>query len=300
MISIIICTYNREQYLGETLRRLAANRFDGAWELVLINNNSTDSTAAICSQFEQEHPETPFRYLVETKQGLSHARNRGIEEAKGDMLVFLDDDAFVEPDYLSRLEQYMTQYPDMDAFGGKIRPLLEDPDSCRWLCRWNRSWLSAIDKGDAVTLFQGNEYPIGANMGVSRRMAEQCGLFDTALGRTGKNLMGGEEKDYFNRIKARHGQIYYLPEIAVQHVIPKSRTTFDYIARLGLGVGMSERLRTKENGRFAARFLSELFKWGATLVLWCFYAITLRPIKGNSLVLFRYHVSRGLLSATAI
>lgn len=294
MLSIIICTYNREQYLGETLERLAANRYDGAWELVLVNNNSTDSTAKICVDFEAAHKEVPFRYFVETKQGLSHARNRGMQEAKGEWFVFLDDDAFVEPDYLERLDRYTKELSDMVAFGGCIYPLFESGEAPKWLCRWNRSWLSALDKGKKLGTFEGAAYPIGANMGFSRKMYEVCGGFDTTLGRSGKNLIGGEEKDYFNRIKAQEGKIYYLPEIAVQHCIPPSRTTNEYIARLGHGVGMSEKMRTRERGVYGKRMVQEAVKWCATIVLWIGYCCVGRMACGNSLVLFRINVTKGL------
>lgn len=295
MLSIIICTYNREQYLGETLERLAANRYDGSWELVLVNNNSTDSTAQICATFQTAHPEVPFRYVLETNQGLSHARNRGMREAKGDWLVFLDDDAFVEHDYLDRLVRYIHDIPDMEAFGGRIYPLFETGKRPDWLCRWNRSWLSAIDKGNHVARFEGAEFPIGANMGFSRRMYERCGEFDTTLGRSGKNLIGGEEKDYFLRIHRLAVPVYYLPEIAVQHCIPPHRTTWDYIRRLGDGVGVSEKMRTSDRGIYGRRLFMEAVKWVATGVLWMGYACCGKMACGHSLLIFRYHVSRGLL-----
>lgn len=299
MLTIIICTYNREKYLLETLTRLAANRYVGEWELLLVDNNSTDTTPEICKTFATKHPTLPFRYIVETQQGLSHARNRGMAEAKGDWLVFLDDDAFVDPDYLERLNQYTKELPDMVAFGGRIYPFFESGEVAKWLCRWNSSWLSALDKGDKLGTFEGAEYPIGANMGFNRRMYEICGKFDTTLGRSGKNLIGGEEKDYFNRIKAEEGKIYYLPEIAVLHCIPPSRTTNEYIARLGEGVGVSERIRTQERGIYAKRLIQECVKWCATLVLWIGYVSTGRVACGNSLVLFRKHVTKGLLALTS-
>ena len=294
MLSIIICTYNREQYLDETMDRLAKNNYMGQWELLLVNNNSTDSTATICAAFTEQYPMLPFRYIVETKQGLSHARNRGMKEAKGDWLVFLDDDAFVGEDYLERLDRYTKELPNMVAFGGRIYPLFESGETPKWLCRWNSSWISALYKGDELTIFEGAEYPIGANMGFCRKMYEACGEFDTTLGRSGKNLIGGEEKDYFNRIKAQQGMIYYLPEIVVLHCIPPSRTTNEYIARLGDGVGISEKMRTQDRGIYGKRLVQEAIKWCATLVLWVGYACCGCLACGNSLVRFRYHVSKCL------
>ncbi|MCQ2311986.1 MAG: glycosyltransferase [Paludibacteraceae bacterium] len=296
MLSVIICTYNREKYLSETLRRLANNRYNGEWELLLIDNNSTDSTASICKDFATQYSAVPFRYLVETQQGLSYARNRGIKEAKGEWFVFLDDDAFVSENYLERLSLYIQQIPDMDAFGGRIYPLFEEGATPSWLSKWSASWLSAIDKGNNVCLFT-KDYPIGANMGFSKITADRCGLFNTSLGRSGKNLIGGEEKDYFNRIKALNVPIYYLPEIAVEHCIPSSRTTDEYIYRLGLGVGQSERQRTLAISKieYSKRLFLEAVKWGGTLALWIGYCLQGHPAKGNKLILFRRNVTKGLL-----
>lgn len=300
MLSIIICTYNRANFLPESLGRVAAaieeaEKAGIKAELVFVDNNSTDNTSAIWDEFATGRDTKTYRRCTEGRQGLSHARNRGMSEAKGNWLIFLDDDAMVEPDYLVRLQAYIDQYPDMKAFGGRIYPRFESGEAPKWLCRWNRSWLSALDRGDKVCTFEGAAYPIGANMGFARTMYEVCGDFDTTLGRSGKNLIGGEEKDYFNRIKSQPGTIYYLPEIAVEHVIPPSRTTNDYIARLGDGVGMSEKMRTKERGCYGRRLLQECIKWCATCVLWIGYAVVGRVACSNSLVLFRWHVTKGLV-----
>ena len=125
---------------------------------------------------------------------------------------------------------------------------------------------------------------------------EQCGMFNTDLGRSKNNLLGGEEKDIFNRLKAAGLVIYYFPDVAVNHIIPPHRTTVDFIKRLGAGVGTSERLRCRNNKKaFTKRLIMECFKWGATLLLWVYYLLTIRPVCGNMLVKFRYNVSLGLL-----
>lgn len=88
-ISIIICTYNRDRYLFDTLRHIAENDFPSQYyEIVLIDNNSTDHTIAACQRFEKAFPEICFRYFPEKSQGLSFARNRGIKEAGGNYLFF--------------------------------------------------------------------------------------------------------------------------------------------------------------------------------------------------------------------
>lgn len=111
----------------------------------------------------------------------------------------------------------------------------------RWLCRWTLSWVSGLDKGQMDCYFKGKEFPIGANMGLRRSVIAECGEFNTALGRSGGNLMGGEEKDLFRRIKAHGGKIIYLHSVIVDHVIPQKRTTTRYVVELAKGVGRSEK-----------------------------------------------------------
>ena len=86
-ISIIVCTYNRDRYIYQTLERIARNTFPTErFEIVLVNNNSTDNTAAECKRFQAAYPSLNYRYVVENNQGLSYARNRGIKEAQGAVL----------------------------------------------------------------------------------------------------------------------------------------------------------------------------------------------------------------------
>ena len=296
MISFIICTYNREKYIYECLSRLAKNTAKEGWEIVLVNNNSTDNTAAECERFVADYKPTNYRYFLETQQGLSFARNRGISEATGEWLVFLDDDAMVTPNYIANLQRHLLQYPEAGAFGGAIEPFFEGATP-NWLNPWSMSFVSAIDLGTQVKPFPPKSYPIGANMGISRATVEKVGMFNTTLGRTGNNLMGGEEKDIFNRIRQAGIPILYFPDIKVQHCIPPKRTTKEFIAKLGEGVGLSEKLRTHSIGAFAyvKRLVMEAVKWCGTIVIWLYYAIQGHRSKGDILVIFRHNVTKGLL-----
>ena len=92
--SVIFCTYNREKYIYNAMKSIAEQDFPSTdYEIVLINNNSTDSTESICNRFSEDYPQVRFRYFVETNQGLSYARNRGVKESRGDILVFVDNRA---------------------------------------------------------------------------------------------------------------------------------------------------------------------------------------------------------------
>lgn len=298
-ISVIICTYNRDPYIYRTLEHIARNGFPAdRYEIVLIDNNSTDRTASECRKFRQNCPDADFRYYLEQRQGLSFARNRGIREARGEILLFLDDDAFMQENYLLRLSRHLQNHPDAAAFGGKITPLYESGKSPAWMSKWTYSWVSALDKGKQVCLFEGRAYPIGANMGFRRSALPEEG-FNTALGRKKGNLMGGEEKDIFNRMKMRNARIYYFPDLEVLHLIPEKRTTRAYIRQMALGIGKSERIRTLEISRqaYLKRLVSEGVKWAASIILCAGYTLRFSPGKGSILLYFRRYVSQGLLSA---
>lgn len=298
MFSIIVCTYNRDKYLYGALQCIAENGYPtDDYEIVLVNNMSTDSTESECQRFRNDYPAVDFRYFVETQQGLSFARNRGIQESRGETLVFLDDDSYIQPNYLLNLQHQLETFPNADAFGGKIDPVFESGEPPKWLSKWNYSWVSAIDMGNKVCPFEGKAFPIGANMGISKAMLSKIGVFNTELGRSKKNLMGGEEKDLFERIRQQGGNIYYFPDVIVQHVIPPSRTTKEYVKRLGEGVGRSERIRTlgKSKWKYLKRLFSELIKWGGTIVLWLGFALKGQFEKGNILFTFRRKVTSGLL-----
>ena len=89
---------------------------------MLVNNNSTDHTESECQRFRETYPSLNFHYVMEVKQGLSHARNRGIRESRGETLVFLDDDAFAEGDYLQRLSSYLHTLPGCRGVRRKNHP----------------------------------------------------------------------------------------------------------------------------------------------------------------------------------
>lgn len=296
MISIIVCTYNRDKYIYQCLSNLAKNLTRYDWEIILVNNNSSDSTQSECERFHVDYPSVKFHYFMESTPGLSYARNRGMREAHGDWFVFLDDDSMVGGDYIEQLGQLLDRFPDAGAFGGAITPFFEDKTPA-WLSKWSMGFVSAIDMGNDVIEFANGKYPIGANMGISRKVINEIGDFNTSLGRTKDLLLGGEEKDIFARIRSAKYSIYYFPNIMVKHCIPPRRTTYEFIKKLGYGVGVSEYLRTKSISRleYVKRLILELIKWAGTLVIWLGYLISCQLPKGNVLILFRYNVSKGLL-----
>ena len=299
MISVIICTYNRDKYIYNVLKSLALGTLEhDAYEIILVDNNCTDDTRKEVDHFCNVFPQVSLRYFVETNQGLSHARNRGIKESKGDILVYVDDDATVNKEYLAAYAEWFREHPETDAAGGPIIPHYETGSEPKWMTYFIKRLLTGyLYFGDKAKPFPGDNYPGGGNAAYRSRVFEKVGLYNVELGRNGDSLGGGEEKDIFDKMKREGMQFVYLPDAILYHSIPGYKLEADYFNRLTTGIGQSEKARTLRIGKssYRKRLLSELKKWCATLVLWCFYLITLRPGRGNMLIRFRRNVTKALL-----
>ena len=299
MISVIICTYNRDKYIYNVLKSLALGTLEhDAYEIVLVDNNCTDNTRKEVDHFCNVFPQVSLHYFVETNQGLSHARNRGIRESKGDILVYVDDDATVNPEYLKTYADWFASHPETDAAGGPIIPHYETGSEPQWMTYFIKRLLTGyLYFGDKAKPFPGDNYPGGGNAAYRSRVFEKVGLYNVELGRNGDSLGGGEEKDIFDKMKREGMQFVYLPQAILYHSIPGYKLEADYFNRLTTGIGQSERARTLRIGKssYRKRLLSELKKWCATIVLWCFYLLTFRPGRGNMLIRFRRNVTKALL-----
>ncbi len=298
MLTAIICTYNRAKYIGPLLESIAANDLaKSAYEIVLVDNNSTDNTREICEAFAKAHKDVQFRYVLEPEQGLSAARNKGIKEAKGDVIVYIDDDALVDTDYLRTYAEWFEAHPETMACGGPIEPLYETKEPS-WMTPYTKALLTAwMNYGDKVREYPQGRYPGGGNAAYRKEVFDKVGLFNTALGRKGGNLMGSEEKDIFDKMHSLGMQVLYLPTPILHHIIPQAKLEPDYFNRLTTQIGISERQRTLaiSNGKYIKRLCSEGVKWCGTLVLLCIYTISFHPMRGWKLVQFRHNVTGGLL-----
>lgn len=298
MITAIICTYNRAKYIGPLLESLAANDLPKIeYEILLVDNNCTDNTREICDAFAAAHPDVQFHYTVEPEQGLSAARNRGIKEAKGEIIVYIDDDALVDTHYLRDYAEWFASHPETMACGGPIIPLYEtaEPD---WMTPYTKSLLTAwMDYGNKPRKYPKGRFPGGGNAAYRKSVFGKVGLFNTELGRKGNNLMGAEEKDIFDKMQTLGMQIMYIPSPVLHHIIPQTKLEKEYFDRWTTQIGRSERKRTLSisKTKYIRRLLLETVKWGGTLVLLCLYTLSFYPVKGWKLIQFRYNVTRGLL-----
>ncbi len=298
MISVIICTYNRQKYIYNVLKSVAENELPRSeYEIVLVNNNSTDNTEQECRRFQDDYPEVNFHYCVETNQGLSYARNCGIRQSAGDLLAYVDDDATVNKEYLSTYARFFADHPDAVAAGGPILPVYETEEPS-WMTHYTRQLITGkLYLGDKEREFPGGAFPGGGNACYRKSVFDTVGLFNVELGRKGNSLIGAEEKDLFDKMTTNGMHFYYLPNAILYHIIPPHKLTQDYFDRLTYSIGVSERYRTLQISpkKYRNRLMKEAVKWGGTIVLWLYYAFRLQPAKGNKLVAFRRNVTRGLL-----
>jgi glycosyltransferase involved in cell wall biosynthesis len=231
--SIIIPTYNRADELRETIRSIAGLTVNGDWELLVVDNKSTDHTRAVV---EQESPGFPasLRYLFEPEQGRYAALNTGIRAAKGKIIATTDDDARVESDWLTQAAAKLDRL-GCDYVGGKVLPLWRG-EPPQWLPnRPGRHWavLALQDHGDRVVEFGVNSvpWPLGINTATRREAFERTDLFDNRLGRKAGTLRNQAQREWHLRARSAGLRGFYIPEMVVHHVVEAERLQKQYFRR---------------------------------------------------------------------
>jgi glycosyltransferase involved in cell wall biosynthesis len=231
--SIVIPTYNRADELRETIRSIAKLTVDGDWELLVVDNKSPDHTRAVVEQESVSFP-AQLRYLFEPEQGRYAALNTGIRAATGKIIATTDDDARVEPDWLTRAAAGLDAL-GCDYVGGKVFPIWrgERPD---WLPeRPGRHWavLALQDHGNKPKEFgvNGVPWPLGINTATRREAFERLDLFDNRLGRKAGTLRNQAQREWHLRARAAGLRGFYVPEMVVHHVVEAERLQKPYFRR---------------------------------------------------------------------
>ena len=231
---------------------------------------------------------------METQQGLSYARNRGIREAKNEILVFIDDDAIAEPGFLQNIHDHMITHEHV-AGGGQVVAKFETAIP-KWYNRYSASmFCSEHRRGNSNKIYKSGDYPFGCNMIFHKSIFDEVGLFDVALGRKGKNLLGGEEKDIFTKIQKLGHPIFYLADALVHHCIDDYRLADDYVDRLSLSLGKTHSYLYKSKGRFAFIKGGILIaaKFVFSIILAIGYAFMLRFSVAGHLIKWRFLSMKG-------
>ena len=298
-LSVIICTYNRDKYIYNVMESIVKGSLSTEYyEILVIDNNSSDCTEDEVSRFISDYPSANVKYIFEQQQGLSYARNRGIEESSGDILVYVDDDARVNEGYLKSFYDFFEANPDCKAAGGPIIPEYDGYEEPEWMTYHLKRLLTAyLYFGDKEKQFPGKNYPGGGNAAYRKSIFDIVGKYNTSLGRTGASLAGGEEKDIFRKMDVIGVKYYYLPGSVLYHIIPARKMSDEYFTSLTSEIGRSERIRTMSISKSAylKRLFQELVKWGGTLVLSVWNIFKLKPGSARKLIDFRINVTKNLL-----
>jgi len=296
-ISAIISTFNRDSFLPGLFDSLKDQTLPhDQFEIIIVNNNSSDSTEKLSLDFINNSSGIKVRYFTEPNQGLSFARNRGIKESAGDLVTFIDDDALPAKDFLEKTVFFFDEHPGAGAAGGKILLRFMDK-SPGWYNRFLSPLLGYFNYGDRTRIFRDN-YFRGSNMTFRRTLFDTFTPFDTRLGRFGTTLTGGEEKELFYRMKNKGVQLWYIADAIVYHLVPAERTTVDFIRKQAEGTGRGKRIQAQIEGNLSIlkALISEDLRWGASVFISLFYFITFRFSKAIMILRFRYWVSRALIA----
>ena len=298
-ISVVICSYNRAQYIRDAMDSLYQQTLSkDRYEVIVVDNNSKDNTTEVCEAFISNHRDANFYYMTEARQGASYARNTGAKKAQSPLLCFMDDDAVADPDYLQRISDFFTKHPDAGGLGGRIIPKYI-PAEPVWMSHYVSSLVGHFHYSEEVSVFAEKKYPLESNMIIRKADFDAINGFNELLpGVKGTLRIGGEGKDFFFRLKALGRTIYYDPSVRVQHVVETSKLTREYMYRVASGIGRGERVRTREKSMsaFYLKILEYIFKLGASFILGIKYTLQGTPAKALPVIWFRIDALKGLLN----
>ena len=237
-ISVVLCTFNRASQLGSALESLLAQQAGVDYEVVVVDNNSSDDTADVVARLSSRAPESRIRYVLEPRQGLSFARNRGILEARAPIVAFTDDDVRVAGDWIVQVARAFAEHEDAACVGGRVLPhWTRQPP--RWLTNAHWSPLALQDYG-AVPLVSDRQRAVclvGANLAFRRHVFERVGMFAPELGRIKDGIGSTEDHDLQLRMwrAGMHG--VYVPAIVCTADVTPDRMVKKYHRRWHRGHG---------------------------------------------------------------
>ena len=237
-ISVAICTWNGGPRIGTTLdsfvEQMAVEDLD--WELLVVNNNSTDDTISVCEQFTEK---LPIRVVNESKQGHSHSRNRAIDESRGDFIAWTDDDVVAAPNWLAVYSNAIDQYPQASFFGGKVHAYFLHQTPAWVMENWSicSGVFAERDLGnEEIEIATFEDLPYGANF-MTRKSLHSEFRFDPQFGRVETGMRGFDEIDVLSRMLESGHRGRWISGSRIQHLIPESRTTLEYFRDYFKGQG---------------------------------------------------------------
>jgi glycosyltransferase involved in cell wall biosynthesis len=244
-ISVIIPTYNNYFRLKKTLfsfKNLIIP-YNVKWELLIVDNNSSDFTKRTIEEFINK---LPIKYIFEPKQGISYAKNAGLQHAIGKLVIFTDDDVIPCENWLKTYWQEYLLEPNGLFWGGPVISDFEIPPLDMNLISLGPPSVKGLNWGEKKRELNLNEFFLGANWAAPTEVVKNIGGFNIELGLNaipGK-FFAGEETELMERLKNKGLKPTYIPDCSIRHFVPKSKMTIEHIAA-----------RAEATGRFSAEWV---------------------------------------------
>ena len=224
LISVIIPTYNRADWLCDALETLSRQNTKGfEYEVIVVDNRSTDDTQSVVETLALSYP-VKLTYVYEPNEGVAPARNHGIREASGDYLAFMDDDELAEPGWLLGLYDAIKSKQAVCA-GGAVHLDMTDAEANKLGDRRRRALRERREDGGAVREMGPREYPGTDNLIVARHLLDSVGVFDESM------RCGGSDNDLTIRIRKANNRLWFAPNAIVRHRVGPERLTAQFFKR---------------------------------------------------------------------
>lgn len=237
-ISLIICTYNNAPLLDRVLLNISKqkNSIDSDWSVLVVNNNCTDNTTEVVTNFIHSGNIPNLSIINEEKQGLSSARLCGIKNTTAEWIAFVDDDCLLQDNWVEEAILFAKSHPKCGAFGGKVILDWEVPPS-EILLKYKSSF-AAQDHGEKDKLIE-RSCIVGAGLVINRSAILQSGWMNKQMlsDRKGKDLTSGGDSEIIIRIRQAGFEIWYSSNCVLNHYIPVKRISEEYLINLQYGFG---------------------------------------------------------------
>ncbi len=207
-ISVIIATYNRSESLRQALQSFEEMSVppELSWELIIMDNNSNDNTKEVCNEFQKKNT-LPLKYIFESRKGKPYALNRGIREAKGEILALTDDDAIVDVYWLVSIAKVFSNDTSISGIGGRVEQYNENTITFR-------TYKERILFSSPYQLY--NPPIIGVNMAFKKEVFDEVGGMDTSFG-PGTKIGTNIDAEFIYRVYKKGFKMVYFPDVLVYH-----------------------------------------------------------------------------------